>query len=125
MDDEDSILDLLTEFFSSHGFKTLRCISSLKVMEMLKDHPVEVLLMDHSMPVKTGLSLVKEIEEFSQTTRRPIQVIMLTAQMDGKVALELAKTQILAYVNKPPKLHVLLALVKQGIQKYQELASAS
>jgi DNA-binding response OmpR family regulator len=124
VDDEAGVVDLLGDYLASKGIASLKCTDPERVMDLIRQNPVEVVVLDFMMPGKDGLVLLKEINELARGAGRPIQVIMLTAQVDSRVALDLLKNDAYLYINKPPKFRDFLKAVHAAIDKYDERLGA-
>lgn len=66
VDDEEHIRNLLSDLFSSNGYKTITADNGKKALEifkdkMLNDRPCSLLLTDFNMPEMDGLDLTKKI----------------------------------------------------------------
>eukprot|EP00488_Nonionellina_sp_1-RS-2012_P000576 TRINITY_DN11542_c0_g1_i1.p1 TRINITY_DN11542_c0_g1~~TRINITY_DN11542_c0_g1_i1.p1 ORF type:complete len:128 (-),score=16.34 TRINITY_DN11542_c0_g1_i1:75-416(-) len=83
------------------------------VIEELKAHSYDTVLLDLMLPVKDGLTLCKEIREFSN-----IPIIMITArveEIDRLVGLDLGADD---YICKPFSPREVVARVKAILRRY-------
>lgn len=94
VDDEPLALDLLEVYVKRTPFLNLRgrCGSAVEVLQMLKEHPVDLIFLDIQMPELTGLELSRIID-------RRVRIIFTTAF--EQYALEGFRVDALDYLLKP------------------------
>ncbi len=97
VDDEDSFRLVLREVLSSiPEFHVLDSDSGEGAIEILKHHPVDLVVLDYKMPGVTGLNVLQWMNE--QKLETP--VIMLTAAGSEAVAVEAMKLGAYDYIRK-------------------------
>jgi DNA-binding LytR/AlgR family response regulator len=94
IDDEPPALKVLTTYVANMDNLDLAgtCANAFEAMQVLKDHPVDVLFLDIKMPRLLGT-------EFIRTLRNPPKVIFTTAHKD--YALEGFELDAVDYLLKP------------------------
>jgi len=94
VDDEPPALKILSTYLDNMDNLELVgvCANALEAMQMLKEHPVDVLFLDIKMPRLLGT-------EFIRTLRNPPRVIFTTAHKD--YALEGFELDAVDYLLKP------------------------
>jgi two-component system, LytTR family, response regulator len=94
VDDEPPALKVLTTYVENMDNLELvgTCANAFEAIQMLKDHPVDVLFLDIKMPRLLGT-------EFVRTLRNPPKVIFTTAHKD--YALEGFELDAIDYLLKP------------------------
>ena len=79
IDDNARSLDLLSSLFHGFGVKEqIKCESAAKAVEVLKTRPVDLVLVDCSMPDMDGHDLTRWIRRETEAPLRYIPIIMLT-----------------------------------------------
>ncbi|MGH2568261.1 MAG: response regulator, partial [Bacteroidota bacterium] len=97
VDDEDSFRLVLKEVLSSiPEFEVLDCDSGEGAIEMLKQSPIDLVVLDYKMPRVSGLNVLQWMSEQKMET----PVIMLTAAGSETVAVEAMKLGAYDYVRK-------------------------
>ncbi len=113
VDDEESLVRLITYNLNKEGFNTLYAYDGAEVAEIIKREKPDLLILDLMLPKKGGLEICREIR--SSGSRIPI--IMLTArdeELDRVLGLELGADD---YVTKPFSVRELVARVKAVLRR--------
>jgi len=113
IDDDQEILDLLSEYLQDHNFKTISFNNPLKALKSLeKKNDIDFIILDIMMPEMDGFQVLRKIREFSS-----IPIIMLTAKgdvADKVVGLELGADD---YLSKPFEPAELLARIQSILRR--------
>ena len=101
IDDEETIRQVLTEFFKSFNHGTNYMVETAAngaegVMMVLRGRP-DLVVLDLHMPVMDGLQALKQLRNID--TRVPVMVI--TASRDSKAAAEALNCGVFAFIPKP------------------------
>ena len=75
VDDEDGIRDILRQYLEFEGFSCVEAADGEASVSIMKNDPVQLILMDIMMPVCDGISALRRIRAFSD-----VPVILLTAK---------------------------------------------
>ena len=89
IDDEDSIVLLLTTILGLYGYSSHSCTQPLRAVEMATELQPDLIILDIAMPDKDGYEICQELKA-SESTRN-IPVLMLTAlalNQDRKKGME-------------------------------------
>jgi len=82
VDDELSLLEVLTDKFSKEGFKVLRAKNGKDGLKVaLTEHP-DIILLDIIMPVMDGMTMLKKLRE--DEWGKDAKVIILTNLSDNE-----------------------------------------
>tara|TARA_Y100000739_G_C20578798_1_gene451736 strand:+ start:195 stop:890 length:696 start_codon:yes stop_codon:yes gene_type:complete len=113
IDDDQEILELLSEYLRDHNFKTTSFNNPLKALKSLeKKNDIDFIILDIMMPEMDGFQVLRKIREFSS-----IPVVMLTAKgdvADKVVGLELGADD---YLSKPFEPAELLARIQSILRR--------
>jgi len=113
VDDEAGIRDVLSRKLSSAGFQCLTAPDGKDAMKLLKSDRADLVLLDVTMPGKSGAAVLKDIRK-----KYPdIAVIMVTAVADVQMVINLMKAGAYDYVIKPVELNVLLFSIGRALEK--------
>ena len=115
VDDEESILKLLTHWVKSKwGYNVRTFTNGTDALNSLSDSPSLVLL-DIMLPDINGNEVLKKIKSLNEN----IPVIMLSAQGSVEVALESIRLGAFDYFPKPIDQNRLEPAIKNAIQNYE------
>jgi two-component system, NtrC family, nitrogen regulation response regulator NtrX len=114
-DDEAGILKTLGRALREDGHEVITTASALEAERMLQERPVDVFVVDHRMPGKTGLELVRQLASSVAEAERP-QVIMMTAHATVESAIEAMKLGAFDYLQKPFEVDELLVAVRRALE---------
>ena len=92
-----------------------------KGLEVLKNHPVDIVLTDLRMPGLDGMAFIREVNSWPN----PPLIIMLTAYGSIQTAVEALKTGAYDYISKPVDLDNLEMMLKRGMEKLAASRQAS
>ena len=113
IDDEKSILDLLSVVFTKEGYSVKTALSAFKAFELIEKEDFALIITDIKLPEKSGLDILKFVKE-----KRPeIPVVMITAFGTIKQTVEAFKMGALDYVVKPFDIEELKIVVAKGMEK--------
>ncbi|MFQ6038230.1 MAG: sigma-54-dependent transcriptional regulator, partial [Candidatus Aminicenantales bacterium] len=113
IDDEKSILDLLSVVFEKEGYKVETCLSATRAVELLDGQDFDLIISDIKMPRMSGLELLKYVRD----NRPAIPIVLITAYGTIKQAVEALKAGAADYVVKPFDVEELKIIVAQGLEK--------
>lgn len=113
IDDEKSILDLLSVVFEKEGYLVETSLSATRAVEFMGHKDFDLIISDIKMPKMNGMELLKYVKE----NRPDIPVIMITAYGTIKQAVEALKAGAMDYVVKPFDVEELKIIVAQGLEK--------
>ncbi|WP_455199796.1 ATP-binding response regulator, partial [Kaarinaea lacus] len=122
IDDDAEVRDLMERFLSRKGFYIHTAASADEGIELAKKINPDIIITDIMMPIKDGISLIKETRKIPELADIPIIVLTIAGERDTCMSLGAA-----AYLNKPVDWNVLLDIIRQTcrrIQSSQQQASA-
>jgi two-component system, sensor histidine kinase and response regulator len=106
VDDEYDIVEVVGRVLSSRGYEVDAAINGKLALAALQSRRPDVILLDVTMPVMTGIQLLRTIK--STATLRDIPVLMMSAVGDD--VLSTADASLTAgYLRKPFTLDELMA----------------
>ncbi len=118
VDDEPSLISLLTLVFESEGYSVLSALSGEKALRIFSATPVDLVVLDFLMPGMDG----GQVAEQMRALHPEVPIVMLSACLsvpDG------ARGKVDAFVEKGAGTETLLGVVRRTLQDYRRGASGS
>ncbi len=114
VEDEKKLALLLQDYFTNSGYKTSILENGNDVESYIKTKNVDLVLLDINLPGLDGLSVCKNIRQFSK-----VPIIFITArveEIDALLGLELGSDD---YIRKPFRPREVVARVKAVLRRTQ------
>lgn len=115
VEDDMAIRNLVTYALTEKGYEVKSFEDGLTIVDEIRQAPCELLLLDLMLPARDGISILKEIREFSD-----LPVIILTAktdEFDRVLGLESGADD---YITKPFSILELLSRVKAILRRVKK-----
>ncbi|MDN2662592.1 response regulator [Psychromonas sp. 14N.309.X.WAT.B.A12] len=112
VEDEENIAEVLIAYSQQQGYHTQHLDNGAKVLEFIKLNTVDLVLLDLMLPEVDGLSLCKQIRDFSN-----LPIIMVTAkqqEQDRLIGLESGADD---YIVKPFSPKEVMARIKAVLRR--------
>ena len=116
VDDEKSILDVLSKFLQRMGCTVDATTRGPTAIALVQKTSYDVILLDLKMPEMDGLTVMQEIRKIDES----VSVIILTAYGTVKTAVEAMKLGAEEYLLKPLQLEA-FGLIIQRILEYRRI----
>ena len=113
VDDEPAIVDSLQKILERESLRVLTAGSGGEALELLRRHPVSVLLTDLMMPGMSGMDLLRASKSVAPET----ETVLMTAYGTVENAVEAMKQGAYDFVTKPIKRAHLVRVVGKAIEK--------
>ncbi len=97
VDDEESVRDSLTNWFTEDGYAVKSAEHAKQALAMLESDPFDIILTDLKMPGMDGLEMLRRIK----TLNKDAIVIVMTAFATVDTAVKALKEGAFDYVTKP------------------------
>lgn len=114
VEDEPKIAQILVDFLALDGFDCEVMHEGSGVVERIRQEPPTAVLLDVMLPNKDGLTICREVREFSQ-----VPILMLTARVDEIDRLMGLGIGADDYVCKPFSAREVVARVKTILRRTQ------
>ncbi len=118
VEDEQSLLQTLRYNLSQAGHDVRLCTDGRRALEMVRENPPDLMLLDLMLPGMDGLEVCRHIRrEVVMPAVRRVPILVLTArdaEVDKVVGLEVGADD---YMTKPFSMHELLARVKALLRR--------
>lgn len=112
IDDEKSILDLLSVVFKKEGYIVETSLSAKTALELIDNEEFDLILTDIKLPQMSGMKILKYVKEKYPA----MPVVMITAYGTIKQAIEALKMGAMDYIVKPFNMEELKIIVAQGLE---------
>jgi two-component system, OmpR family, response regulator BaeR len=112
VEDEPKLAEVLRDYLQQAGYSCHWISQGLEVVDWLRQHEVDLVLLDLMLPGRNGLDICKEIRGFSQ-----VPIIMVTArveEIDRLLGLEFGADD---YICKPFSPREVVARVKAVLRR--------
>lgn len=116
-EDEKQIQDILVDYIKRGGHSCITASDGIDAMMIIKNNPVDLIILDIMMPHLDGFSVCKMAREISQTP-----IIFLTAKEDETDKLKGYEFGADDYITKPFSPNVLLAKVNALLRRSTSLS---
>ena len=119
-DDNKEIVDAVKIYLGSAGYQLYAAYSGAQAIDIVQEHPIDLILMDIMMPGMDGLTATAHLRKDNN-----IPIILLTAkseESDLVLGLEMGADD---YITKPFRPMELLARVKSVLRRYKQLGGAA
>lgn len=116
VDDEvgprDALKVILRPFYTLHSAD-----SGKTALQVLKNHPIDLITLDHKLPDCQGIALLQDIKQ----ERPDVEVIIITGYGSLQSALDGIRLGAAGYLLKPFNVTELIDLINQTLEKKQRL----
>ena len=113
VDDEDDFRRTVAKRLMKRGIDVKQAASGEECLEILKNDPVDVVVLDVKMPGMDGIETLHRIKK----NHPEIEVIMLTGHATTQDGVDGIKTGAFDYLSKPIELEHLLGKIRQAHEK--------
>jgi len=114
VDDENDILTFLEYNLKKEGFNTITAKDGEEAYNKALEHIPNLILLDIMLPKIYGIDLCKKLKK--EPSLSETKIIALTAISQDTTQIEAFETGCDDFVNKPIKLKVLIALIKNRLR---------
>ena len=113
IEDEDDTLSYLTTFFEDNGYDALAAKDGQEGLQIAKQESPDLITLDISMPEKSGIKALRELQEDEATSKIPV-IIVTGVSEDLRSFIDRRKhlTAPAGHINKPIDTKELLETVQ-------------
>ncbi|HEY3316520.1 MAG TPA: response regulator transcription factor [Bacillota bacterium] len=116
VDDEKEIADLIAIHLQSEGYQVFMAGSGEQALQVLREHDVQLIILDIMMPGMDGLEMCRRVREVRNTP-----ILMLSARAEDVDKILGLKTGADDYMAKPFNPLELVARVRAQLRRYLSL----
>lgn len=107
VDDDEKILDIFSQFLESKGCRVHVATGGHEAVQAVREHPVDLVMMDVRMPDLDGLEAFRQIRQAAPT----VPVVLMTGYSAREDLQQLIQAGEVEYLHKPVALDQLSKLV--------------
>lgn len=111
-DDDDDFRHTLREVFEPRGFRTLLAGDGEQAVEIVRTERVHLVLLDMYMPKLTGLETIRRVKSLHE----PLPCILLSADMDERLAEEARRARAFSVLSKPVRFAEVTSVVSRAMR---------
>jgi CheY-like chemotaxis protein len=112
-DDEIEVLKPHIYFLREKGYEIDTCSNGNDTLDLVKQNPYDLILLDEHMPGLSGIETLRQIKE----ARPEIPVIMITKSEEEEIMEAAIGTEIADYLIKPVKPNQILLALKKNLEQ--------
>lgn len=120
VDDEEMIRDMLSDMFSSMGYKVKVARDGQVAIAQIENEPFEIVITDLKMPGMSGLELLQRVQKINPD----ICVLIITGYSTIESAVNAMKLGAYDYICKPFELDEMKVIIEKAVER-QRLLQAS
>jgi len=113
VDDDDELREIVKMQLAEEGYDVDEAVDGLVAMEKLQQRAYDLVLLDITMPVKTGMDVLSFVKEQSMKCH----VIMLTGVVGLSMAIDSLNLGADDYITKPYNMDYLLSSIKRVLSE--------
>lgn len=118
-DDEKEIVQALTIYLKGPDIDILTAYNGQEAVDLMKSRDIDLILMDIMMPVKDGITAMKEIRMFSN-----VPILLLTAKSQDEDMISGLDQGADDYITKPFNPDEVKARVRSSLRRYTQLSGS-
>ena len=119
-DDDEGCRESVCDALSGQGYRTYAASCGGEAIEMVRHHPVHVVIVDMNMPDMTGVETVRIIRRETTIT---VPSILMSADSSLDVMRRAFSAHFDSFMPKPLNLRTLRRIVLEIIRRYYEMES--
>ena len=119
-DDNYDLAEALSEFLNLQtDMEVISCHQNgAQVLEAMKEHQADILLLDVIMPEMDGISVLEALKENESVYKRPKNIIMFTAFNQEKVMTKAAELGASYFIMKPFEMNKIIEIIRDVHQNF-------
>ncbi|HIE04593.1 MAG TPA: response regulator [Candidatus Latescibacteria bacterium] len=115
VEDEDSLREILEEFFKSRGYEVVAVGSGEEALEVISNRKFQIGLLDLKLPGMDGIELARRVREDDPD----MLVLIMTGYPSVESVKEAAESGVYDYIVKPFRLDELEKIIEQVMKEWR------
>ena len=112
VDDQQGIRTLLNEIFLKEGFETVQAGNGIQAVELIKEHDIDLMLLDMKLPGLDGMGVLKQVRNI---LNKKFPIFMITAYGEQELIEEALAYEDVKFFTKPFNIFELLTQAKNEL----------
>jgi CheY-like chemotaxis protein len=112
-DDDPGCREVLRDIFEPEGYRTLLASSGEEAIDIVRDQPVHVALLDMHMPRLTGLETLELVRQINNL----LPCILVTADSNESLMRQAFRAQVYSVIPKPVSKNLVLYTVVRVLMR--------
>ncbi len=113
VDDEESILDVASQYFKRQGYRTFTACNGVEALKIFENESVDCCFTDINMPEMNGLELAENIRKRDST----MPVIVMTGYPSLENTIQTLKNGVVDFLIKPVNLRQMELCLRRVMQQ--------
>jgi two-component system chemotaxis response regulator CheY len=113
-DDDRRCQEALRDIVGAEGFRTLLASSGEEALDIVRQEPVHLLLLDMHLPRLTGLETLQIVRQFNAL----LPCILVTGDVDERLIRQACQARAYSVIPKPVSKHVVLYTVVRALGRH-------
>ena len=113
-DDDDGCRDALRSIVEPEGYRTFLASSGEEALDIIREAPIHLALLDVNMPTLTGLETLLLVHQINAL----LPVILVTAEADENLMRRAIRAHAYSVIPKPVSKNVVLYTVVRALRIY-------
>ena len=113
-DDDRGCREALREIVEPEGFRALLASSGEEALDIVREEPVHLLLLDLHLPRLTGLETIQLVRQFNAM----LPWILVTGDADERVMRQACQARAYSVIPKPVSKNVVLYTVVRALGRF-------
>jgi CheY-like chemotaxis protein len=119
-DDDSNSRDALREIIQPEGFQTLLAASGEEAIDIVREAPVHLVLLDMHMPTLTGLETLQLVRQINAQ----LPAILVTGDPSDRLVRQAIQAHFYSVIPKPVSKQLLLYTVLKALARFYGLSRA-
>ncbi len=113
VEDNELNMKLFNDILEAHGFATVQTRDGRDVIDLVRHHHPDLILLDIQLPEISGLEVARQLKQDSELKTIPIIAVTAFAMKGDEEKIRSGGCE--AYLSKPISIHHFLSTIRQTL----------
>ena len=119
-DDEEDIVEVTRGCLDAKGFKTRGSTSGKETLEVVRNDPPDILILDILMPEMSGIEVIRTMR--AEEAGKNVPIVVLSALVDANNVIQCFDEGADDYIIKPPDFDEMAARIRRHVSSSRSRA---